>query len=388
MRRIIPSFLLFLLLLFLIPIYVVAPTGEVAGLAVLLLGLGLFLGFGNQPHGLSILMVLSAVVALIGTFFLGQRVANETGAYCAVVLLLVAVTTVGAVLWRRATVVERGQILVVNQLPENRVLIFNEGVHRPLTPSFERKIAVLPGYELVQEQEIRLLNTESMFNVDRIDVLMRYRVQSPRDVVFNLPNRETSLEALQRERGTPETHGEMVALWTDVISRQICQEVEEEARGVVASVVGPVDVFRQRNALADRVKGRLQSSVKRWGIELLDLRFLEVLVDPARVMAANRDKSIEREKQDAERNATMHAYEIEKVGNAQAKVTAQMVLEMVRALREEAPEIHPEDIERIVTTAMQRTTDTQQLSGFFRQLAQAPGNPSSASSPAAQPPKK
>lgn len=385
MRRFIPSVLLLFLLLFLLPIYFAAPNNEVLLLSVLLLAVGLFLAFGNQPRGLEVLAAITVLISFIGMAFLGRNIAGQNGAYCFGVLWIVTLLGGALLLWRRATVVERGQILVVNQLPENRALIFNEGVHRPLTPSFERRVAVLPSYELLQETELLLLNTESLFNVDKIEVLVRYRVQSPRDVVFCFPNREQAFEQLERERGSPETNSDCVAFWTELIRRQMALELDEVVRAAVANIGGPTEVAKQRSEHARRVKIRLQEMVTRWGIDVLDLRFLEVVIDPDRIRAANRDKIIERELQDASRNATLHAEEVEKVGTAQAKATARMVSEIVAVLKEQGATLSSEDLEKVVITAMQRMTDTQQLSGFFRQLTQA-GQSSAAASAGARTP--
>jgi hypothetical protein len=50
-----------------------------------------------------------------------------------------------------------------------------------------------------------------------------------------------------------------------------------------------------------------------------------------------------------------------------------MVSEMVRTLQQSGTTLTTDEIERIVITAMQRTSDTQQLSGFFRDMAQGGG---------------
>lgn len=384
MRRFVPSLLLLGLLLFLLPIYFRAPTTEVQVLSVVLLFVGLLLGFGNQPRGLEILTAITALVSFVGVAFLGRNLAGQNGAYCFLVLWALMLAGGGLILWRRATIVERGQVMVVNQLPENRALILGEGVHRPLTPTFERIVAVLPAYELVQEITLEHLNTESLFNVERIDVLVRYRVQSPRDVVFKFPNREQAMENLQRERGMPRTNSDYVAFWTELLQRRMAVEVDEMMRAVVSVINGPTEVAKQRGDHARRVRTRLQDGVKRWGIEVIDLRILEVVVDPDRIRAANRDKIIERELQDAARTSTLHAEEVEKLGTAQARVTARMVSEIVSALRAQGAQLSPDELEHIVITAMQRVTDVQQLSGFFRQLSQrdqSGATPGAASAP-------
>ncbi|MBA3945431.1 MAG: hypothetical protein H0X37_12800 [Herpetosiphonaceae bacterium] len=386
MRRLLPSVLLLFLLIFLIPIYQVQQTSEVLILSVSLLAIGVFLAFGNQPRGLELLGGITVLMSFVGIYFAGHIMGNN-GGLCLLTLWALALVGVAALMWRRATFVERGQIMVVNQLPDNRIIIFGEGVHRPLTPSFERLLAVLPAYELIQEIELHRVNTESLFNVDKIEVLIRYRVNSAREVVVGFPNRERAFEELQHERGHPESNGDYVGFWTEMMRRQMAHEVDEATRSLIASISGPTDVSKGRSDHARKIRVRLQESVQRWGVDIMELRLLEVVVDPERIRAANRDRIIARELQDAERKATIDAQVVEKVGAAQAKATAQMVSEIVGSLKEQGADLAPEDLERIIITAMQRMTDTQQLSGFFRQVTQAqaggapPGPPTGGSGP-------
>jgi regulator of protease activity HflC (stomatin/prohibitin superfamily) len=369
MRRVLPNVLLLLLLLFLLPIYQATPTTEVLALSILLLGAALFLGYANQPRGLELLAALTAIVSFIGVTFLGRSVGGANGGYCFLTLWLVALLVGFGVMWRRSVVVERGQILVINQLPDNRALVWREGFHRPVNPLFERTVAALPGYELILEAVFENLNTESLFNIDRIEVVVRYQIAEPREVVFCFPNREQSREALLQERPQADTTSEQVAFWTEMIRRQMLMEVEQAIRTIIANVTGPTDVARKRDAVARQTRERLQTSVKRWGIQVLDLRFLDVVIASDRIRAANRDVIIERERQDAERAAQLRAREVALVGEAHAQATARMVEELVRTLKAQGTPLSVEEIERIVITAMQRIGDQQQLSNLFRDLS-------------------
>lgn len=371
MRRLLPNALLLLMLLFLIPIYQANPSNEVLAMGVLLLGAGLFLGYTNQPRGDEILFVLTAIISFIGIAFLGRMLIGRTsGGYCFLVLWILALVGALAFIWRKAIVVERGQILVINQLPDNRALIWNEGFHRPINPVFERQLAALPSYELILEAPLEHLNTASLFNIDHIDLVVRYQIEDPREAVFCFPNREQAREALLRERPQPETTTEQIAFWTEMIRRQMLLEVEQAVRSVLANAGGPVDVAKNRDQFARQARERLQPSVSRWGIKILDLRFLDVVIAFERIKVANRDKIIERERQDAQRMAEIRAEEVRLIGEAHAHATGRMVEELVRTLKEQGTPLTMEEIERIVITALQRMSDQQQLSGFFREMTQ------------------
>lgn len=380
MRRVLPNILLLLLLLFLVPIYQANQSTQVLSLGVLLLAASFFLAYSNQPRGLEILAGLTLVVSFVGIAFWGRLIAGNNGAFCLVTLWILALLGLLAMFYRQAVFVERGQILVLNQLPENRALVWTEGLHRPLRPFVERRMAALPSYELDLEATLDKLNTRSLYNVDRVKVLVRYKVAQPRDVVFCFPNREQAIEELahQRNESDPKNMDEQVAFWTELIRRQMLLELEQTVRTVIATVGGPVDVAQERENHARLIRQRLQNSIARWGMQVLDLRLLDVMIDPERVKMINREKIIERERTDAQRKAEMRAEEVRLIGQAQAESTARMVAEMVRTLQQGGTTLTTDEIERIVITAMQRTSDTQQLSGFFRDMAQGGGNGGSA----------
>ena len=370
MHRLLPNVLLLLLLIFMLPIYQANPTPEVLALGMLLLAIALFLGYTHQPWGMELLAGMTVVVSFVGIAFLGRTVfGSANGAFCLLGLWMVVLAGGSALLWRGAVVVERGQIMVINQLPDNRALVWREGFHRPLNPLWERQMAVLPAYELSVEAILERLNTESLFNVDRLELVARYRIAEPREVVFCFPNREQAREQLQRERPQITTMAEQVAFWTEMIRRQMLQEVEQAVRSVVAHVPGPADVARLRDRYAQEAREQLQASVTRWGIAVLDLRFLDVVIASDGVRAANRETIVKRERQDAQHSAELRAQEVALVGEAHARAAARMVEELVRTLKAQGTPLSGEEIERIVVTAVQRTSD-QQLSGASGDVTQ------------------
>jgi regulator of protease activity HflC (stomatin/prohibitin superfamily) len=166
-----------------------------------------------------------------------------------------------------------------------------------------------------------------------------------------------------------------------MIRRQMRLEVEQAVRSVVANVADPTDVARTRDTHAQAARDRLQASVSRWGISVLDLRFLDVVIASDRIRAANRDVLIERERQDAQRLAELRAQEVALVGEAHARATARMVEELVRTIKAQGTPLNGDEIERIVITAMQRVSDQQQLSGFFRDVSQGASTGSTARLP-------
>lgn len=373
MQRALANILLLLLLLCLLPVFLATQRPEVIGLGVLLLAAGFFLAYTRQPRGLEILAVLVLVLSFVGVAFWGRLLAGTNGAYCLVGLWSLLLVGAVALFYRRAVLVERGQILVINQLPENRIVVWNEGLHRPLRPFVERRMAALPAYELTQECVLEQVNTRSLFNVDRLEILVRYQVAQPRAVVVNFPNREQAYDQLARERGLPreDDTDEQVAFWTELIRRQMELEIEQATRSVIANVAGPTEVATERETYARLIRQRLEASVRRWGIHILDVRLLDVVIAPERVRMVNRDKILERERADARRRAEMRAEEILLTGQAQAEATARMVAEMVKALQQQGTTLTTDEIERIVLTALQRVYEQRQLGALLREAAQS-----------------
>ncbi len=291
MRQFAPNLLIFLLLLFLVPIYLLRPQTDVLTLALLILAVAIFLAYTNRPRGLEILAGMTAFVSILGMLVLGQAVGGPNGGYCFVVLWFIILALVVQAVRRRAVLVERGQMLVVNQLPTNRVIVLEEGLHRPLSPLFERKLAALPSYGLVLDTALDQINTRAFANVEHLRVSVRYTVEQPNELVVHFPNREQAQTALVRERGAPpaENTMEQVAFWTELIQRQMRSEIDRAVRGVLAGVSDLGKVVRARHELEYQITERLQQSVARWGLAVQDVRILEAVLDSAAQNKLERD---------------------------------------------------------------------------------------------------
>jgi len=283
MRQFAPNLLVFLLLLFLVPIYLLQPRTDVLTLAILLLAVAVFLAYTNRPRGLEILVVMTAWVSILGMAVLGRAVGGNNGGWCFLSLWLLALGLGLVMVRRRAVVVERGQVLVVNQVPTNRVKVLEEGLHRPLNPLFERKMAALPAYGLVLDTALDQINTRAFSNVEHLRVSVRYTVEQPHEMVVQFPNREQAQTQLVRERGEPPVDNttQQVAFWTELIQRQMTNEVDRAVRSVLAGVSDLGKVMRARHELEYQITQRLQQSVTRWGLAVQDVKILEVVLDPA-----------------------------------------------------------------------------------------------------------
>ena len=201
MRQFAPNLLLFVLLLFLVPIYLLRRTADVLTLGMLILAVAVFLANTNRPRALEILAFMTAFVSILGVLVMGQALGGTNGGYCLLVLWFILLALLIQAVRRRAVLVERGQVLIVNQLPANRVVVLEEGLHRPLTPLVERKLAALPAHGLVLDTTLDHVNTRPGSNVAHMPVSVQYTVEQPHEVVEQGPNRGQAQTQLVRERG-------------------------------------------------------------------------------------------------------------------------------------------------------------------------------------------
>lgn len=282
MRQFVPNLLVFVLLLFLVPIYLLRPQTDVLTLGLLILAAAVFLAYTNRTRGLEILAGMTAFVSILGMLVLGQAVGGTNGGYCFVGLWFILLAVAVQAVRRRAVLVERGQVLVVNQLPANRVMVLDEGLHRPLYPLLEHKLAALPTHGLVLDTALDQINTRAFSNVEHLRVAVRYSVEQPQEVVVHFPNREQAQAQLVRERGEPpaDNTAEQVAFWTELIQRQMTSETDRAVRSVLASVSDLGKVVRARHELEYQITERLQQAVTRWGLAVQDVRILEAVLDP------------------------------------------------------------------------------------------------------------
>ncbi len=283
MSQFAPNLLLFVLLVFLVLIYLVRRTTDVLTLGMLILAVAVFLANTNRPRALEILAFMTAFVSILGVLVLGQSVGGTNGGYCLLVLWFILLALLVQAVRRRAVLVERGQVLIVNQLPTNRVVVLEEGLHRPLTPLVERKLAALPAHGLVLDTTLAHVNTRAGSNVEHMRVSVQYTVEQPHEVVVQFPNREQAQTQLVRERGEPPADNTtaQVAFWTELIQRQMRSETDAAVRSVMAGVSDVGKVVRARHELEYGITERLQQAVSRWGLAVHDVRLLEAVLDPA-----------------------------------------------------------------------------------------------------------
>jgi regulator of protease activity HflC (stomatin/prohibitin superfamily) len=382
MRQFAPNLLVFLLLLFLVSIYLLQPRTDVLTLGLLLLAVAVFLAYTNRPRGLEILAGMTAFVSILGMLVLGQAAGGTNGGYCFLVLWFVILALAVQAVRRRAVLVERGQVLVVNQLPTNRVMVLEEGLHRPLNPLFERKLAALPSYGLVLDTTLDQINTRAFSNVEHLRVTVRYTIEQPNEMVLHFPNREQAQTELVRERGEPPANNttEQVAFWTELIQRQMTSETDRAVRSVLAGVSDLGKVVRSRHELEYGITERLQQSVTRWGIAVQDVRILEAVLDPQAQNKLERDAAArtgETIRQaawtppPAEQEATpptepsrpMASFDAPTQANTPAEQTDAVVQQVVERLQAQGKTVDPDEIKRTVRDILgERGAETRRRS--------------------------
>ena len=118
-----------------------------------------------------------------------------------------------------------------------------------------------------------------------------------------------------------------------------------------------VEIYNNREALAELMLERLAEAVRRWGVEVDALEVEKVDFNPDIAKGINkagvREDETLLEKIKAEREATR----IRLTGAAQAEAEAMRVAEMVRTLKESGVDLSPDTLREIVVDAIHAASE-------------------------------
>jgi hypothetical protein len=356
------SAVLGLLFISLVVIYLIIPSnGLVLFLSVLIMLVSLVVAQSRRWREIGVMAAFAALVSLVAATLLGQAVFGTTGSV--VVPVLWALVLLGMFSWtqRNMLTVHRDRAILVANRYSGGVREAEGPIAPPLTPSVEFKLAELPLYELNTDMQIDKINTSARHNVDAIKVHIEYRVKEPRSVLSGIPNRSQAENDTAKELGKPLGEARQdVAYWEKLIDRQIRVEVEDIVRAVIFNNVtaqNAVEIYGNREPLAELVRERLAHTVRQWGIEIIALDFerIDYNIEIAKRMnkAAARDEETLEKKTEAEREATR----IRLTGAAQAEAEAKRVMEMVKALKDSGIDLSPDVLREIVIDAIHAATE-------------------------------
>ncbi|HNP70270.1 MAG TPA: SPFH domain-containing protein [Kouleothrix sp.] len=372
-KNVATSAVLGLLFVSLVVIYLLIPTNNlVLFLSVLIMLVSLIVAQSRSWREIGVMAGFAALMSLVAATLLGRALFGTFGTVLGPVVWLLALLAMFSWTQRNMLTVPRERAILIANRYTGAVREADGPIAPPLAPGVEVKLAELPLYELNSDVQIDKINTRARHNVDMIKVHLEYRVRDKegRKVLSGIPNRSQAEAKVADELKKPlgEARQEVV-YWEKLIDRQMQAEAEDVVRAVIFNNVtaqNVIEIYNNREALADMVRERLSGAVRRWGIELLAVDFERIDFNPDIAKGINkanvREDETLLEKIKAEREATR----IRLTGTAQAEAEAVRVAEMVKALRETGVELSPEALRDIVVDAIHAAADAYIDNGVLR----------------------
>jgi hypothetical protein len=145
------------------------------------------------------------------------------------------------------------------------------------------EVALLPLYELTNTVNVHWVDVSAPHVIDLISVRLHYHVADARRVYLGMSNRDYKIKELTTELQL-DPHAAMLdaVFWKHLIDSQLNEDVEEIVREVVQSnpfAENALEVYRKRADVSECVRERLSVFVKRWGIGIGLVNFLQVRFD-------------------------------------------------------------------------------------------------------------
>jgi regulator of protease activity HflC (stomatin/prohibitin superfamily) len=371
------SAVLALLFLSLLAIYIISPpNGLITFLSVLIMLVGLIMSQSRSWGDIGILAIIAALVSLVAAALVGNARFGTIGTVVTTLvwgLILMALFSWGQ---RNILTVPRDRaILIVNRY--SGLLQVAEGpIAPPLVPFVEIKLAVIPLYELNTQVHLEKINTRARHNIDAIDVHVHYRVTAPRRALGGIPNRSQAQSKLAEEM-----HKELnearrdVIFWERLLHHQMELEVDDIVRAVIYNNVvaqNALEIYTNREALAEMVRERLSKLVERWGVSIINLEIERIDVNQDIFRGINkafvREDETTLKRIEAEREATR----IVLTGEAQAESEAKRVEKLVSAVQKAGIDLSPADLREIVIDALRASSDMGFEGVFARPTSEPP----------------
>lgn len=412
MSRLSPSVLVIILLVSTLFIYLgPGNTEPTVGLILLvIIAFGVFLAFSGgtaqqKESSRKMLGTMTGMVAVASAALLGQdALNNRIGLICAPVLLAVGYMSFLAMLSRSGLNVEEGEVLLIQRRMDHQHVLRPPGLHSPMVPALEAGVAVMPTYTIQTDVNVEMVDTFTLHKVDKItvdttcriiqhfppegeDASVEMRYEGFLKLPYNYPNRDHIFKELSDKRNKPVSESRMTAdFWIEAIQLQIERNVDEELRNIIHDStfynpdkrsygkLGPADISARRAEVSAILKQHLQEKVQHWGIEMLEVGITQVILNPDRVKAFYQETMINREMQEAERNAKKEAmrtreladalaYERQKLADTELDIqrrrnaienesTLTMVQNWLNALISDNPDMKEDDLKHLLMVAL------------------------------------
>ena len=371
------SAVLGLLFLSLVVIYLLIPqNGLVTFLCILILIVSLIVAQSRRWRDIAVMAAFAAIVSLVAAFLFGRARFGDIGA-------IVALLVWGGMLlllfnWtqRNMLAVPKDRAILIRNRYSGATHVAEGPMAPPLMPAVEMRVAEIPLYELLQEVSVKDVNASATHNIDEVKAYVSFRVIDPRAVMKGMPNRAQAQDAVAKDMGLEVREATLrMAFWEKLIDRQLRPEVDGVVRAVFHQNVvaqNALEIYRNRQALADEVREQLNARIKRWGVTADRLEIDWVNVKGEIFKGINKAKVREDMTEERRLEAEREAKWVELVGKAQALVEAERVRHLVTALQETGVDISAEDLRDIVLDAIHASADVNMETALVRPMLEGP----------------
>jgi regulator of protease activity HflC (stomatin/prohibitin superfamily) len=381
------SSVLALMFLSLLVIYTISlPSPLITFLSVLIMLVGLIMAQSSSWRDISILAAVAVIVSMVAIALLASARFGWAGTLIALVLWGLILFALFSSARNTIRPLPRDQAILIQNKFTGAVHAADGPILTPNIPFMESIVAIIPLYELSTDVKVERVNTKRQ-NVDAIEVHIVYKVKEPYSALVKIPNLGEAQTTVATELKQDIYEARLqVGFWERLLNRQMHIDTDDVVRNVVYDnrfAQNPIEVSASRRDLAEDTLHRLRKVVGRWGVEVIDLEFERVDVNPDIIKSINKAGIREEEtlvkKIEAERDATR----IDLVLAAEVNAEAQRVKAIIDVLRESGVEITPDLIVKAITAS-----SDWQVEGDFSLLTQQPPLPPPAPAPAKPPEKK
>ena len=376
------SVILALMFLSLLTIYMITPPSPlITFLSVLIMLVGLIMAQSNSWRDILILAAVSVIVSMVA-------IALAVSARLGAVGTLIALLMWGLLLFAlfssaRRTIIPlpRDRAILIRNIFTGLVHLADGPIAAPNVPFMEQLIAVIPLYELHEDLTASNLNASAPHNVEEIKLRINYHVVDALRVVQGLPKRSQAQEDLaEKLKLSIDEARRNTAFWEKLLGEQIKHEAEEITREVFHSntfAQNAIELYRNRQDVAQEIVERLNTYVKRWGVKVSLLEIDSVKFDREIARGINKVAVRQDETELREIEAKRDATRIRNVLGAEAEVEGDRIKALIAALKEAGVEITPELVIKAITA-----TSDRQMEGDFSLLTQNPIQQPPGSAPA------
>ncbi|MBK9712108.1 MAG: hypothetical protein IPO81_12425 [Kouleothrix sp.] len=372
-RNVAATAVLGLLFVSLVVIYLMIPQNTlVTFLSLLIMLVSLIVAQSRSWRDIGIMAVFAGLVSLVAAGLVGNAVFGGAGRIIVPLVWLVILFAMFTSSQRALLPVPRDRaILVVNRFTGTAHAA--EGpIAPPLIPGVEQQLAVIPLYELSTDKRVDKINTRARHNIDGIEVHIHYQVKEASRALGGIPNRSQAQNQIAKDLNKDLREARLdVTFWEKLLNHQMELEVEDIVRSVIYNNViaqNALEIYNKREELAEATKLQLSKLVHRWGIEIIDLEFDRIDVNPDVFKGINkafvREDETLLEKIKAEREAS----HIRLVGEARTEAETKRITQMIQTLRETGADLSADDLRDIVIDAIRYTTEMNMESAFMRAI--------------------